>query len=478
MTLSKQQRIFLFIFIASILLIRLFSLGIYDLADTTEARYAAIAMRMVLSGNWITPQYFSEPFWAKPPLSFWATAIFFKLFGFSEFVARLPHFLVMVLLLIYSYVVLAKKSADFALIACVILVLNITWPVLAGSVMTDAYLVFGLALMMLSFYQIVIMKIKKIAIGYLFFVGLAFCMLAKGPLGIAISGLSIASFLLIRDGFWQGLREFFTKLPIFSGSLLAIAIFLPWYIWAEIRTPGFLNYFIVGEHFSRFLVSGWTGDRYGHAHREPMGMIWVFFLLSTMPWCLYLIIKLATIFKSFSTIKAKFSQFFRDQTNLYFFIWAIVPLIFFSFARNIIIPYSYLSLLPFSIILGYHFYKNNFTEYKIIQIISSISLLFFVILFVSISINPILIGKKSDKKIIQQFVQSNKETLAAYLYEPKHSTYFYSRDKVVILENEEALLNCKNCFIIVGNINAEQQNKISLIAKQNQSVVVVANQVK
>ena len=223
-------------------------------------------MRMVLLGDWITPRYFFEPFWAKPPLSFWATAASFKLFGFSEFSARLPHFLVMIILSFYGYLVLKKTSKDFALISCAIFISTIMWLVLAGTVMTDAYLALGLEIMMLTFYQLEILNTKKLSTGYFFFIGLAICMLAKGPLGLVVSGISIAAFLWIKKGFWLGIKEFFNKLPIISGSLLAIIIFAPWYVLAEIKTPGFLNYFIVGEHLSRFLVSGWKGDLYGNAH--------------------------------------------------------------------------------------------------------------------------------------------------------------------------------------------------------------------
>ena len=69
------------------------------------------------------------------------------------------------------------------------------------------------------------------------------------------------------------------------GVGVAICIFMPWYIAAEYYNPGFLNYFIVGEHFSRFLIPAWKGDRYGNAHVEALGTIWIFWvcLLYTSP---------------------------------------------------------------------------------------------------------------------------------------------------------------------------------------------------
>ena len=58
--------------------------------------------------------------------------------------------------------------------------------------------------------------------------------------------------------------------------MLALAV--PWYVMAEQATPGFLDYFLVGEHFRRFTVSGWEGDLYGNAHTEPLGTIWLFWV--------------------------------------------------------------------------------------------------------------------------------------------------------------------------------------------------------
>ena len=48
--------------------------------DMTEARYADIARRMAQSGDWVTPWLDDmRPFWGKPALSFWSTAIGLKL---------------------------------------------------------------------------------------------------------------------------------------------------------------------------------------------------------------------------------------------------------------------------------------------------------------------------------------------------------------------------------------------------------------
>lgn len=66
-----------------------FRLGAGALWDFDEANYAAIARNIVRSGDWITLRWTDAPWFQKPPLFFWLTAISFKILGFTETAARL-----------------------------------------------------------------------------------------------------------------------------------------------------------------------------------------------------------------------------------------------------------------------------------------------------------------------------------------------------------------------------------------------------
>ena len=62
--------------------------------DKTEARYGEIARLMAETGEWVVLQIdYGVPFWAKPPLSTWASALSIHLFGTHEFFVRLPYLL-------------------------------------------------------------------------------------------------------------------------------------------------------------------------------------------------------------------------------------------------------------------------------------------------------------------------------------------------------------------------------------------------
>ena len=92
---TRREWLWLAVLLAAAV-VRLATLPTYPLNDTTEARYAEIGRLMVVSDDWVTPRIeLGTPFWGKPPLSFWLTALSFSLFGLSEFAARLPSLLLM-----------------------------------------------------------------------------------------------------------------------------------------------------------------------------------------------------------------------------------------------------------------------------------------------------------------------------------------------------------------------------------------------
>ena len=77
------------ILLGLLLLARLVGMAAAPLMDTTEARYGEIGRKMAELNDWVTPWFdYGVPYWGKPPLAFWVTAISFKLFGVNEFAAR------------------------------------------------------------------------------------------------------------------------------------------------------------------------------------------------------------------------------------------------------------------------------------------------------------------------------------------------------------------------------------------------------
>lgn len=329
--------------ILAIALIRLVTLGAYPLFDNTEARYALVGRLMYETGNWITP--FIEPgrpFWAKPPLSIWTTAASYVVFGVSEFSARLPSFIVFLCTgLLMSAVVPVRGDRALGSLAVLIFLTTGLGFYLSGAVMTDPAIMLAVAITMVGFWKR--MSGSPLAWGYVFFLGLAFSMLAKELVGIALCGVGIGAWVA-----WHGKwRETWERLPWLSGTLLTLALALPWYIVAEARTPGFLRYFIVGEHFSRFLIKDWGGDLYGAPRTRPLGTIWLFALVGTLPW--------SGVLAGMALMPRLRTQVFNrrlitDEWQSYMLCWFLAGLVFFTLSKAVLMPYVAMSLPPFALL--------------------------------------------------------------------------------------------------------------------------------
>ena len=178
---------------------RLATLGLYPLLDTTEARYAEIARKMVELNDWITPWFdYGVPFWGKPPLSFWMTAASFKLFGINEFAARLPHFLgaVLVAWLVWDWS--NRRSSQEAWYSAALLAGSVVFFIAAGAVMTDMALVLGITLTMRGFWLgLHGTDAERGRERWLLFLGLVIGLLAKGPLVLVLTGVPIALWALL-----------------------------------------------------------------------------------------------------------------------------------------------------------------------------------------------------------------------------------------------------------------------------------------
>jgi 4-amino-4-deoxy-L-arabinose transferase-like glycosyltransferase len=324
---------------AMLLLSRLLLMWLAPLADTTEARYGELARQTIMHGYWLMPHMdAATPFFAKPPLSTWTSAASMGLFGVNEFAARLPALLVSALTawLTVSFAgylgVRRRWLVVPVLFACPLFFIS------AGAVMTDA-----VQMTIVWAAQVCAWRAlddsgaagKRWRLGFWALIG--FGALSKGLATWALIGLPIFAYAVWRKQLPAVLRA----LPDWLGIALAGAIFLPWYIAAERGYPGFLHYFIVGEHFSRFLVPGWTGDRYGTAHRQPIGAIWVFWVGAVLPWLFIFWQSLASMLKR------------REATAAQAYLWCcvLVPLLFFTFSRNIIWTYALTAVPPFAVLV-------------------------------------------------------------------------------------------------------------------------------
>ena len=344
--------------LAIVVLLRLATMGLYPLTDTTEARYAEVARKMVELGDWVTPWYeYGVPFWAKPPLSNWVTAASIKLLGVNEFAARLPHFLLAVVIawLVWDWV--GRRSKREALICMALLSGTMLYFVAAAAVMTDMALALGTTLAMRGFWaRFESPQTQRPHEEWLFFLGLGIGMLAKGPIAVVLAGTPVVLWALLTGNVVQTCR----RIAWVKGTLLVLAVSAPWYVMAEIRTPGFLEYFFIGEHWMRFTVTGWTGDRYGSAHATQRGAIWLLALVACMPWTVmlpFLAIGRKTARRqaglSVPTTQPAPAQAAERSFGIYLLLWGVTPCLFFTASGNILWTYVLPALPALAMLTAY-----------------------------------------------------------------------------------------------------------------------------
>src|SRR5215831_8894996 len=93
-----------------------------------EPRYASIGREMARSGDWITPRLWGEPWFEKPPLLYWLTALAFRLGIGPDWAPRLPVAIIAVVFLIFYWRLLAAEFGSRpASIATLILATTFGW---------------------------------------------------------------------------------------------------------------------------------------------------------------------------------------------------------------------------------------------------------------------------------------------------------------------------------------------------------------
>jgi 4-amino-4-deoxy-L-arabinose transferase-like glycosyltransferase len=343
---AAQAATWLWILLGTILAARLLTIFLYPAMDTTEARYAEISRLMVESGQWVMLQFEpGVPFWGKPPLFAWLTAGSMALFGYAEWALRLPHFLLgLATLWMVQRAALFELPAARLTLALVVLASTPLFFATAGTVMTEAGLLLSTTLCFAAFWRF--HTAGSTAWGLALFAGLGLGMLAKGPVAVVMSVIPLMAWATLR-GQWTTVR----KLPWWRGCLLALLVAAPWYIAAELRSPGFLSYFLVGEHFLRFVQPGWSGDLYGNAHREVPGMIWLLWFQATAAWGVLL--AWAALRYAMRQVRTRRWQTpALSQWQSYLLWWMLTPLLFFTFSGNILWTYVLSGLPAFALLLA------------------------------------------------------------------------------------------------------------------------------
>ena len=394
------------------------------LMDKTEARYAEIARIMVETNNWIVLHIdYDIPFWAKPPLSTWLSAISIKVFGLHEFYIRLPYLIttIIIVLFISRY---DKIENKIFFLTPLILLLMPEFYLHAGVVSTDTILNFSIILVMLSFWE-AIGKESGSKWWYGFFIGIGMGLLSKGPIILILTIPPIFVWLLVYKEELKKLK----KIPILSGLFLTFLISCPWYYLKELKSPGFIDYFIYGEHFRRFFDSGWKGDLYGFAKQQPFGIIWLFSIISIFPWSFLIITRFKTIIK----------EAFKNKWVCFLVCWMLFTPVFFTFSSSLIHTYTLPIAVPASLLITNFWSDLRFKRYYLL--ISIVLYLSILPVFYSGMLDE-TIQNNCDKELVENDLVSDYSLF--YLNYKSFSSQFYSLGSIKMISLNQLKIKIKN----------------------------------
>src|SRR5271170_2556886 len=328
-----------------VVLVSLFAnLGAVGLVGPDEPRYAWIARAMAESGDWVTPRLYGVPWFEKPVLYYWGAGLSFKIFGVSEAAARLPSAVsALVATLALAWLAWRVYGATTARWLLVLLPTSVGMIGFSHAAATD--MPFSGMLTVAMVCAAVVLGLTRnektpilprtpwvALILFGFFLGLA--VLAKGPAAIVLSGGGVFFWAV----FTKRWRDAFRLLhPVAVVTFCATA--LPWYILCARRNPDFFRVFIIEHNFKRFLTPEFQ-------HIQPFWFYAPVLLIALFPWtisCIPLLVRARR-----ATNRAEW----LNSPGLFLGLWAVFPIVFFSFSKSKLPGYILPAVLPLGLLLA------------------------------------------------------------------------------------------------------------------------------
>lgn len=201
----------------------LWKLGAGSLAAWDEAIYAQVSKEIVQGEGWLTLHWQYMPWFEKPPLLMWITAIFFRLFGVSEFWARAPSALSGIALITVTYLI-GKfiYGQRVGLLAAAVLLTCYHFLSFSRFGTMDVMLTLFLYL---GIYAYLRLTAEHQSWWYLVWISCALALMVKGAGGIIAPGAIVLALV-----FDKGVKAATQSRHFWQGCLLALLIVAPWHI--------------------------------------------------------------------------------------------------------------------------------------------------------------------------------------------------------------------------------------------------------
>ena len=250
------------------------------LANPDEGRYSEISREMAASGDFVTPRLNGLKYFEKPPLQYWATAVSFKLFGESEFTARLYTALCgLGCILLVAYTGKRIFDEETGMLAGLVMLSAPYFVAMDEIVTLDMGLTFWmtLAVSSLMISQHALTDATRRRWMWLAWAGMAAAVLSKGLIGIVFPAAAVFLYCIFQRDF-----RLLWKLEWLVGPLVFLAITVPWFTLVSMQNPEFLQFFFIHEHVERFLSTV-------HRREQPWWFFFPILFAGFLPWAVVLI---------------------------------------------------------------------------------------------------------------------------------------------------------------------------------------------
>ncbi len=334
------------------------------LVGADEPRYAQIAHEMLVRFDsahtlkerlsaCVTPYLYGHPWLEKPALYYWRAMFLFQDFGVHDWSARLPSTTFAFIMIGLIYLHMRRFRPGGHLDAALITVACVGIIGFARGASTDMQMAAPLAIGLLGWYAWYETGSKFWLYDIYFFTGLA--TLAKGPVAPFLAILIISAFAFLRREWKILLRSLW-----WPGVVLYFAMVLPWFIAVQHDNPTFFREFFFEHNLERFAT-----DRY--QHYQPFWYYLAVMVVALMPWT---VVAVRALIDGIQTSVAEWRlRHFRagkplptrpgDAFPEFLVLWALIPVVFFSFSRSKLPGYVLPSIPPITILTGDYLFRRR-----------------------------------------------------------------------------------------------------------------------
>jgi 4-amino-4-deoxy-L-arabinose transferase-like glycosyltransferase len=307
-----------------------------SLMDDVDAVQAQIARNMLASGDFVTARLDGIPYLEKSPLIYWLIAGSLKMFGPTDWAARIPMVLAAIALAwlttafgMWAFGRRAGLYAGLCIATCFGLFL------FTRILIPDVMLTTCIALSMWAFLRAIDeAEPRPRWWAFLLAASLGTSLLFKSLIGIVFPIAAALIYLAVTRQLFDA--KVWNRLHPISGLLVALLIAAPWHILATLRNPpyfdftmrsapgeyhGFLWFYFINEQLLRFLNMRYPRDY----DTVPRLYFWGFHLLWLFPWSVYLPAVLKLSYKPLDR---------AGKTRLLALCWTGFILVFFTFSTT------------------------------------------------------------------------------------------------------------------------------------------------